>query len=90
MKRLTLKEYREQNAIALGNENVFNGNINDAENYVIRRYLDYLLYYGIDKYSYENLFNKVMRQPVNKPLTSEQIEVILSERNHNLIEPQTV
>lgn len=56
-KRLTLTEYRQQNALWLANE-LFNykialKTIEEHENFIIRNYMNYLLMFGSIKYDEE-------------------------------------
>ena len=83
-KRLTLTEYRQQNATWLSNEHYKRTNHIDEPiyNFLVLRYLIYLLAFGIDKKVMESVTAKIVKATDKSEtitITSEQIEEILAD-----------
>lgn len=75
-KRLTLTEYRQQNAVWLSNNKKQDEN---AYNFTINQYILYLTIYGLTKKQLQNIYSKCIESVGEYSITSEQIEEILAD-----------
>lgn len=83
-KRLTLTEYRQENAVWLSNEHYKRTNHVDEPiyNFIVLRYLIYLLAFGIDKKVIESVSAKIVKATDKSEtitITSKEIEEILAD-----------